>query len=159
MNPGPENNFKKFIISILLIFFVIIVIIIKPIDLEKIKEADALKLSAQKPWVETSNEQYIDDVDVDMSILKENLEENNTNQSFGIEFNTKEPLDEFWVTGSIPLIPMSDLNGKSRIEILTQRKLYVENTIFKNRRYVPSEGVFGLMDNTKPWIGIESFTC
>lgn len=54
---------------------------------------------------------------------------------------------------------MIDLNYKTKDEIYKLRKSYVEKTIFKNRRYTPSEDVFGQIIDKKPWLGIDALTC
>ncbi len=44
------------------------------------------------------------------------------------------------------------LSGKSKKEIYDIRKNYVENSIFANQDYEPSEDVFGQIESGKPWI-------
>ena len=160
MNPNPENEFKKFLIIILFISFVVICVLVKPNPLRIFHNSGVLKLSAQKPWEESIDDEDIDDVDIDFAAPEDEIQnDDDLENHFGMDFGVKELEDEFWVTGSVPIIPMSDLNGKSKSEIYVQRKLYVENTIFKNRHYKPSEDVFGRIDETKPWLGIEALTC
>ncbi|MGN0018976.1 MAG: hypothetical protein ACI37S_08050 [Candidatus Gastranaerophilaceae bacterium] len=160
MNPNPENEFKKFLIIILVVAFTIICMNIRP-DLQRaFRQNKVLRLSMQKPWQENIDDKKIDDVDIDFTSPKDEFKEDeDSDDSFDMDFSQKDAEDEFWVTGSIPIVPMSDLNGKSKIMILAQRKLYVESTIFKNRNYRPSMEVFGMIDDKKPWLGIEALTC
>ena len=164
MTPNPENEFKKFLIIILVVVFTIICIIVKPNVFRAFNNSGVLKLSAQKPWEEVNEEtEEIDDVDIEFTYEEREAQKEFKNEisesPFDVDFRKKEYEDEFWVTGSIPIVPMSDLNGKSKNEIYAQRKLHVENTIFKNRNYKPSEEIFGQIDEKKPWLSIEALTC
>lgn len=53
---------------------------------------------------------------------------------------------------NIPVHPPTNLNGKTKKEILNARKGYVRTSIFSKQKYVPSEEVFGAIEDGKPWI-------
>ncbi len=159
MNQSPESQFKKFLIIIAVVVTVIIYAIIKPDFFSNLKQSGVLKLSSQKPWIEEfDEEEELDDVDIELSFPENEFKKEDSNNPFNLDFNRQDE-DEFWVTGSIPVNPMSDLNNKTKTEIYVQRKLFVENTIFKNRNYKPSVEVFSQIADKKPWLGIEALTC
>lgn len=162
MNNNPEEQFKKFLIIIVLVFAAIIYFIVKPDFFSGINSKSGLKLSSQKPWPEEFADEHdeIDDVEIQLTYqenqFKQNEPEKEKEFNFGLNNDNN---DEFWVTGSVPINPMSDLNNKTKEEIYAQRKSFVENTIFKNKKYKPSEDVFGKIADNKPWLGIEALTC
>ena len=181
MQTHPDNQFKKVLIAILIIFSGTIIYTLKP-DFEIFKKDEALKLSSDKPWVENFDEfeenNQIDDIKINVTYnnpfkkveeqeIKDNSavksEQNKQKQpdyDDGLDINfLSQNIDEFWVTGSIPLNPMSEYNGKTKKEIYKLRKDYVEKSIFKNRNYTPSDEVFGKIADKKPWLGIEAVTC
>ncbi|MBR2525494.1 hypothetical protein IKE67_03405 [bacterium] len=158
MNNNTENQFKKFLIIIVIIVSAIIYGIIKP-DFFKDKNS-VLKLSSQKPWQEEflQDKADIDDVDIKIEYPENEFKKDDAENKFDFDF-AKPSEDEYLITGSIPINPMTDLNYKTKEEIYKLRKSYVEKTIFKNRRYTPSEDVFGQIADKKPWLGIEALTC
>jgi len=160
MNNNPENQFKKFLIIIILIFAVVIYLMIKPDIFSGLKNNGVLKLSSKKPWQEEFllYDDVIDDVDVKITYTENEFKKEDAENPFDFELN-KDKSDEYWVTGSIPINPMTDLNNKTKAEIYSNRKALVEKTIFKNKKYVPSEDVFGKIADNKPWLGIEALTC
>lgn len=157
MTPNPENQFKKFLISIIVISAVIVCSIVRPDFFNDFKKSNGLQLSSAKPWQEHfSEEEVIDDIDIEFEYPENEFKKEDSNNPFAIN---KDNEDEYWVTGSVAINPMSDLNNKTKSELYAQRKLFVEKTIFKNRSYKPSEEVFGQMVDGKPWLGIEALTC
>ena len=157
---NPEKQFKNFLICIVLVMGVVLFAMLKPNFIDNLQKKGALKLSSQKPWEEklSDEEGLVDDVDIQLEIPENQFEKNNSSSGFDFNFIPEDD-DEYWVTGSIPINSMSDLNYKSRLEILKARKKYVENSIFKNRNYMPSEAVFGQVADKKPWLSIEALTC
>ena len=157
MYNNPENQFKKFLIAIIVISAVIIFSIFKPNFFEDFKTTNGIKLSSQKPWQENfSEEEIIDDVNIEFSYPENEFKKEESNNPF---LSDKKNDDQYWVTGSIPINSMSDLNNKTKSEILAQRKLFVEQTIFKNKNYKPSKEVFGQIIDNKPWLSIDALTC
>lgn len=164
MNNDPEKQFKKYLIIVIVVFIVIICAIVKPDFFGSRNGNNGLELSSDKPWKEEFAQEYekIDDVDIQFTypeneFKKEESEiEKEDSLKSGFEHDND---DKYWVTGSIPINPMSDLNKKTKSEIYSQRKNFVETSIFKSMRYKPSESVFGKIDDKKPWLGIESLTC
>lgn len=159
MNNNPENQFKKSLIIIILVFAVVVYIMIKPDIFSGLKKNDVLKLSSKKPWQEEFNsDDIIDDVDVKIVYKDNEFKKEESENPFDFDLK-QENNDEYWVTGSIPINPMSDLNFKTKDEIYSLRKSFVEKTMFKNKKYVPSEDVFGQIADKKPWLGIQALTC
>lgn len=158
MNNNPENQFKNFLIIIVVIVSAIIYGIIKP-DFFKDKSS-VLKLSSQKPWQEEflRDNEDIDDIDIKFEYPENEFKKEDSENKFDFDLN-RQSEDEYLITGSVPINPMTDLNYKTKEEIYKLRKSYVEKTIFKNRRYTPSEAVFGQIEDKKPWLGIEALTC
>ncbi len=52
----------------------------------------------------------------------------------------------------VPIMPITSYNDKTKEEILEIRREYVKNSIFKNTEYIPSEYVFGQIEDNKRWI-------
>ena len=48
------------------------------------------------------------------------------------------------------------LSGKTREEIYNIRKKYVSNSIFSNKKYNPSQAVFGQIVDNKPWVALDA---
>jgi len=159
MNDNPENQFKKFLIIIVLVVSGIIYAIVKP-DLFNFNDKSVLKLSSQKPWQEEFSQENgeIDDINIKFDYPENEFKKEESENPFDFELNRKNE-DEYLITGSVPINPMSELNYKTKDEIYKLRKSFVEKTIFKNRKYVPSEDVFGQIADKKPWLGIEALTC
>lgn len=156
MYPNPENQFKRFLIIIILVSAAIVATMFRPDFFNDFKNSGGMKLSSQKPWQENFEEDVIDDVNIQYAYPENEFKKEESNNPFA----KKEDLDdEYWVTGSVPINPMSDLNNTTKNEIYAMRKSFVEKTIFKNRRYKPSESVFGQIVDNKPWLGIEALTC
>ena len=157
MNQNPETQFKKFLITIIVVYAVIVFAILRPDFFNDFRNTGGMRLSSDKPWQEKfAEEEVVDDVDIEFAYPENEFKKEDSNNPFTIN---KETEDEYWVTGSVPINPMSDLNYKTKDEIYAQRKLYVEKTIFKNRSYKPSDDVFGQIVDGKPWLGIEALTC
>lgn len=157
MNSNPDNQFKKFLIFIITIVFVIVITIVKPDFFNDFRNSGGIPLSSDKPWKENFvDEDIIDDIDIQFSYPENEFKKEESKNPFR---ENEEYKDEYWITGSIPINPMSDLNNKTKKEICAQRKFFVEKTIFKNRSYKPSESVFGKIADNKPWLGIEALTC
>lgn len=160
-NINPEEQFKKVLIMIVLVFAVIIYFLIKPDIFSNIKTNGVLKLSSQKPWQEefAMDDDVIDDVDIQFTYPENEFKKENVNDSFEFEQSKKYDDDDFMITGSVPINPMSDLNYKEKENIYAIRKYFVEKTIFKNKKYEPSKEVFGQIADNKPWLSIEALTC
>ena len=157
MNSNPENQFKQFLIIIILVVSAIIYWIVKPDFFSNGKSV--LKLSSLKPWKEEFSQEKgeIDDIDIKFDYPENEFkkEDDSDDKFFGLgQYN-----NEYLITGSVPINPMSELNYKTKEEIYNLRKSFVEKTIFKNRRYNPSEDVFGQIADNKPWLGIDALTC
>ncbi len=155
MNKNPEEQFKNFLIIIVLVSAAIIYFIVKPDFSDATHSKNGIKLSSQKPWVEdfAQDKNEIDDVDIQLTYKENKFKQEESEQNF------KHTDEDYWVTGSVPINPMSDLNNKTKDEIYAQRKFFVEKTIFKNKKYRPSKDVFGKIADNKPWLGIEALTC
>lgn len=180
MQKRPKNPFKKVLIAILIIFIGLIIYILKP-NFQMFKKEEALKLSSEKPWVENFDEfednNNIDDIKINVtynnpfkqkeepekketSPIKKEQDTQHLDYDKGLDINfLSQNSDEFWVTGSVPLNPMSEYNDKTKEDIYKIRKNYVEKSMFQNRNYKPSEEVFGKIADKKPWLGIEAATC
>lgn len=161
MNNNTENQFKKFLIIIVLVSASILYIIVKPDFLGASNNKNGLKLSSQKPWQEefAEDNEEIDDVDIQLTYTENRFknEEEEEKKSF---FDMSEKYNEdYWVTGNIPINPMSDFNNKTRNDIYKIRKIFVDESMFKNKKYKPSDEVFGQIADNKPWIGIDALTC
>lgn len=162
MNENSENQFKKFLIIIVLVSAAIIYFIVKPDFLNSVNNKNGLKLSSQKPWQEefAEDKDEIDDVDIQLTYTEnrfKNEEEEEKEKSF---FDMSEKYNEdYWVTGNIPINPMSDFNNKTRNDIYKIRKNFVDESMFKNKKYRPSDEVFGQIADNKPWISIDALTC
>ena len=156
---SDNHQFKNFLIVIIVVVGLILYFMINPSLFGNIQKKGALKLSSQKPWQEELEDEddTIDDVDIHLEYPENEFKKEEANNPFE-KFN-KEEVDEYWVTGSVPINPMTDLNYKKRSEIYQLRKNYVEKTIFKNRNCVPTEEVFGQIVDKKPWLSIEALTC
>lgn len=159
MNDNPENQFKKFLIIIVIVVSCIIYWIVKP-DFFGFNRESVLKLSSQKPWQEKLllENDKIDDVNIKIDYPENQFKKEDSEDPFGFNID-KQSNEDYLITGSIPINPMSELNYKTKEEIYKIRKSFVEKTIFKNRRYSPSEEVFGQIEDKKPWLGIEALTC
>lgn len=55
--------------------------------------------------------------------------------------------------------PPSPFSGKTKDEILSIRKNFVQQSIFADDKYMPSNDVFGKIEDKKPWWGIDYITC
>ena len=81
--------------------------------------------------------------------------EKNTIEQHNFDFKISHKKDFYPPTrsdisqGSFSPIPLS---GKSKNEIYEIRKQYVEDSIFADKDYEPSEEVFGQIESEKPWI-------
>ncbi len=158
MNGNPEKQFKKFLIIIVVIVSAVIYGMIRPDFFAN--KTSVLKLSSQKPWQEEFSQENddIDDVNIKFEYPENDFKKDISNNPFDFELS-KQTDEDYLITGSIPINPMSDLNYKTKDDIYALRKSFVEKTLFKNRKYVPSENVFGQIADKKPWLGIEALTC
>jgi len=61
------------------------------------------------------------------------------------------------ITGvvDIPVNPPTTLSYKTKKEIYSLRTNFVQNSIFKNPAYKPSDEVFGNIESGKPWMSID----
>ena len=59
---------------------------------------------------------------------------------------------------NIPIKPMQEFSGLSANEILNKRISAVQNSIFRDKNYIPSPSVFQIEDNL-PWISAHELTC
>ncbi len=156
---NTENQFKKFLIIIVLATAAIIYLMVKPDFFNNMNSKHGLKLSSKKPWQEkfTEDSDEIDDVDIQLTYKENQFKKEDKN--FELGFNDDIENDDFWVTGSVPINPMSDLNYKTKEDIYERRKFLVENSMFKSKKYKPSDEVFGQIADKKPWLGIDALTC
>ncbi len=74
------------------------------------------------------------------------MEYNKVKEPFVPQTEMKEDITD------IPVNPPVPLSYKTKNEIYDLRKQYVKSSIFANDLYVPSEYVFGQIQDNKPWI-------
>ena len=53
----------------------------------------------------------------------------------------------------------SDYNGKSKAEVFSIRKKFVQTSLFNKPDYEPDDNTFGQIEDGKPWWGINQIVC
>lgn len=59
----------------------------------------------------------------------------------------------------IPNNPTSEYNYLKKTEIFKLRRMYVQNSIFNLEKYIPTDEVFGHIEDNKPWYGLKYYNC
>lgn len=137
---NPETQFKKF--SVLILLFMAILVVMNSPDMAEFK--NKFRKSLLKKFFSYTE-----------SVEKEKENEESLFSKFSHSLNPKK----YWISGNIRVNGLSDYNRKSKSEIYTFRKYYVNKTIFKNKDYVPNEEVFGKLGENKVWVGIKAYSC
>ncbi len=158
---NPERQFKKFLFLIIFIVAIIGFYMLSPTASLFFSGKKAFKISENMNWKKEIKEEEnfdVPDIELDANTPEQDFSEEE-NKSFLDTNKIFKNEQKYWVSGNVPVNPMSNFNYKTKKEIYEQRKFYVEKSMFKNLRYVPSEEVFGLIEDNKPWISIDAISC
>ena len=138
----PEAELKKFLVLILVLVSIYM----------------GAKTEIGKNLIDNVKSQIFSNVFEDKEVSSEADNETEKENWFS-EFFVKNNPTKYWISGNIKINGLSNYNNVTKEQVYNFRKYYVNKTIFNDKEYVPSEEVFGGINEKNKWLGIRAFSC